>query len=227
MAGFSIDSSVASQSSTKNRLEGNAIHTVKFKGVEAKDLKEGEYKVLNITFENEKGEFTDTIFPPREVDFDRRVSDKGYESPSAVEEMMAKFRHLIAAVNPELDKQIENKTKNLNAPDWDGLRKLVVAATKKGIDKELQIKLINNGKGEPKFPGFFLGLSKANQVYIRTNFIGQDLQFTPKEKERIANMTTAKPQNVKNTSADKGLDDEVNTGTSATADDLDFDVDDL
>jgi len=229
---FNIDSNVGSKSNAVAQLAGNKIHTVKFKGAEVDDLvskKDGQtFKVLKFKFENEEGSFEDTIFEPKADDAKRKDNDFGYQNPSAVEEMMAKFRHIIAAVNPELDKQIEAKTKTIGAKDWDSMRKVMIAATNKGIDKEVQIKLIEIVKKdkndasktikEAKFPGFFLGISKTNNVYMKTNFVGSGLTFTKNEEERMAKVAGAKPTAMSSGSS---------TPAAGGADDVDFDLEDL
>lgn len=221
---FTIDNSVNSQSASKNLLPGNTIHTVTFVGAEAADLKDGQFKTIQLKFENEQGEFVDTIFEPGSDDYTRKANSFGGENPSGVEELLAKVRHAIAAVNPELDKKIESGEKPLTAPSWDGLRKLVVAALDKGVGKTTQIKLINDTKGRARFPGYVLGISKNNNLYMRTNYIGDNLQFTPKEIERINNQANAKITNMSAQTADGDISLPEDTVTTT---DFDFDINSL
>lgn len=230
---YSINSEVSSKSNVKANLEGNRIVTVTFDGVESKEIvskKDGtKYDILNIKFSNEEGIFEDGVFEPKPGDEKRKVSDQGYTNPSVVEELMAKFRHLIAAVNPELDAQIESKAKSLTAPNWKALCILMGKATAKGIGKTVQIKLMNDKDGKGQFPRYYLGISRNDKLYMRTNFIapnGSVLAFTDKEKERMATVAAAKPTSMaKNTGIDD-MDEDVNTSAEG-GDGLDFDLEDL
>jgi len=212
------------QSKVSNRLAGNAIHTVTFKGAEMAELEgkdKTKYSILKITFANEDGEYVDTIFEPKAGDEVRKPNNFGYNNPSAIDELTFKVRHLIAGVNPAANAAIEKKG-GLQINTWDQLRKFVVDNTVKAIGVETQIKLINDNKGNPRFPSFVLAFSKANELYPRTNFIGQKLAFTAKELERINTAGTAKPTNMASVDAlvsDQSL--ELNT------DDLSLDIDDI
>lgn len=192
---FSIDQNTATASNA-NYLAGNKIHTVQFKGAELAQVgNETKYDVLKLKFENEEGTFEDTIFPPKLPEGAVRKTDP-YVAPSDVEELMAKLRHYISALNPELDKQIESGTKTLAAKDWNQLRGVVIKALSTGINKEVQLKLLNNGKNMAVVPGFILGISKAGATYLRTKFIGDKLMFTDKEIERMSKAAGAKPSNM-------------------------------
>lgn len=192
----------SAQANIITQLPGNKIHTVKWAGAEAKDIESkasGEtFKIISLKFKNEDGVYEDTIFESKPGD-DKRVKNQwGYDSPSAVEEMMFKIKHLMAAVNPKVATQIEKN--GLQVGSWDELRKFVVDNTKVQIGTETQIKLLSrtDSKGVTKahFPGFVLSINKANEVYPKTNFIGAKLAFTAKEQEKINNATTAKPSNI-------------------------------
>ena len=199
----------ASQSSFKAKLVGNAIHSVKFDGCEIQDIKGVKdpsqmYKVIKLKFSNDDGTFEHTIFEPRESDSTRRetkFTDKnGVEGkipqPSNIESMMLLFKHAIDIISPEVAKEIDNGTKNLGANDWDGLRKLVEQILDKHKDVELEIKLIKNNKGEGVFPGFFAAINREGKAYIRNNFMGKSLAFTPYEANKINNEAVAKPTKV-------------------------------
>lgn len=191
------------QSSSKAVLKGNEIHTVKFIGCEARDIQgvkdtTAVYPVLDIKFENEKGYFTHTIWPLKETDFEDRVSPNGIKNPSNVTTIKYLFFHLLQAVNPELHAKILSGEKKLafkaGKPDeiWAQLRQVFVKATEAGKGKEVEIKLITNNKGEAIFP-YFLSYNKAGELYMSTNFIGQNLGFTAKEQARINKIQTAAP----------------------------------
>lgn len=196
----------ASQSTTKPRLAGNEIYDVQFDGCEIQDIKGVQdvtqlYKVLKLKFSNEDGTFEHTIFEPRESDFERtekQITDKNGNSQnipqsSGVENMMLLFKHAIDIINPAIAKEINDGTKNLGAKNWDDLRKLVVKILDAGIGTKFQIKLLKNKKGEASFPGFFVGISREGKAYIKNNFMGTKLAFTPYEADRISKEATAIP----------------------------------
>lgn len=208
MAGFNFANTAgASQSSFKPSLPGNEIHTVTFEGAEAPEFQGKKdptmnYKVLRLKFSNEHGIFEHTIFEPREQDFQR--SENEFErdgsinkipTPSNVESFMLLLKHLIDSVLPELSAKIDSGEAQLGGKDWDQLRSNMIKILEKGIGVETSIKLINDSKGEPRFPGFFAAINKEGKAYVRNNFIGKNLGFTAYEKTRIKNQTTAKPTN--------------------------------
>lgn len=215
-----------SQSNIVAQLPGNAIHTVKFEGIEAKEIESkssGEkFKILSIKFKNESGVFEDTIFELK-AGSDQRVKNQwGYDSPSALEELMFKLKHLLAAVAPKVAEKIE-KADGFNVASWDELRTFMVNQTKNAIGTETQIKLLSRtdakGASRATFPGFVLGISKEGKPYPRTNFIGPVLAFTAKEQEKITNASTAKPTNVDLLSVA-----EVPSLKAGDLDDLNFDL---
>lgn len=195
---FLINNTTASTSASKRQLDGNQIHKVIFRGCEAVDITgkdDKQYKILKIKFENESGLFEDSIFEPSSEDMKRPQSAQGYEQPSGVEYLMAKIRHLIAAVNPALDKAIEDGTKTIEAKDWKGLRDIVVKATNKGIGTEVEIKLLKNKSGYAIFPRYFLGIKKDGATFFKREnyFIGNGLAFNEKELKAIKDAAEAKP----------------------------------
>jgi hypothetical protein len=79
---------------------------------------------------------------------------------------------------------------------------------------------LKNKDGEATFPGFFTGLTKEGNAYVKNNFIGKKLQFSTYEADRIKKESTAKP-----TSAESY--DSMDIKESAADDsplDLNFDV---
>lgn len=213
MSNFSFDATAnASQSTIKPKLEGNAIHAVKFDGCEIKDVTGVKdptalYKQLILKFSNEDGVFEHTVWSPRPEDFNRRETEITNKSgakekipqPSNVESMMLLFKHAIDVINPVIAKQIDAKEKVITAPNWEELRKLVAAILDKGKGVTTKIKLLKNSKtGEATFPGFFAGLTKENVPYVKNNFIGDKVAFTTYELDRINKEATAAPKRVNN-----------------------------
>ena len=206
MSAFSFNTTAgASQSTSKPRLTGNDIYTVKFDGCEIVDIKGVKdpsitYKVLKLKFSNNDGTFEHTIFEPKQSDFNRTESEftkdgkvEKIPQASGVENMMLLFKHAIDAIAPKVGKQIDDGSKNLGAPDWNSLRTLVAQILDSGKGNETKIKLMINNKGEAQFPGFFSGVSREGKAYIRNNFIGEKLAFSTYELTRINNAASAKP----------------------------------
>lgn len=197
MEKFSFDNIAEVKSATQS-LKSDMIHEVTFDGCIQDKIESTNtnmtYNILKIKFSNKDGVFSDTIFEPKESDFED--IDRGtFKSPSNVTVMMLKFKHLIDAINPSLGNAISKKEKNINANSWDGLCKFMIDSTNEFIGSKTKIKLIQNRKGEATFP-FFAAFSRSNTVYMKTNFIGNNITFTVKEQEDIKNRSTAKPTNM-------------------------------
>lgn len=204
---FSFDATAnTSQSTSKPRLEGNNIYTVKLDGAEVQDIQGVKdtslvYKVLKIKFSNEDGTFEHTVFEPKADDFKRTETElknkngnmEKIPQPSNVESMMLLFKHLIDAFVPKVAEKIDKKEQSIVAKDWDSLRNIVVKIFETGKGNENKIKLVKNNKGEAKFPSFFAGLSREGITYVRNNFAGPKIAFSPYELTKIQNETTAKP----------------------------------
>lgn len=219
------------QSSSKPLLEGNKIHTVKFLGCERRTIQgkkdpNATYDVLEIKFENEKGTFTHTIWAlTDESKYKDSISPNGIKNPSEATTVKYLFFHLLKAINPELSAKIESGEKKLPfkpgtpAEIWEQLCQVFIKATESSKGKETQIKLLMNKKGDAIFP-YFLNYSKEGEIYMSTNFIGENLGFTAKEKTYISKMQSAAPTKP---SASDGLaiDD---TDNEAADESLNFDL---
>jgi hypothetical protein len=209
---FSFDATAgASQSTTKPRFKGNEIYNVKFAGCEIQDIQGVKdptalYKVIKFRYENDNGYYEHTVFEPRPDDFKRGENDfknkngniEKIPTASNVESMMLFFKHNMDAFTPAIAKKIDNGEQSLVAKDWDTLRNLVNTIMEKGKDVENKIKLIIDNKGEPRFPGFFTGISREGKAYIRNNFIGQNIAFTPYEMKKIQDFSEAKIEHTSN-----------------------------
>lgn len=231
MQGFNFSATAgASQSTIKPQLPGNEIYTVKFDGAEAPEFQGKQdptttYRVLKLKFSNDQGVYEHTIFEPREQDFERGENEfekdgkvNKIPSPSNVESMMLLMKHLIDAVLPDVAAKIDNNEVQLGGKDWEHLRQNMVKIFEKGIGKETSIKLVEDSKGNARFPGFFAAVNKEGKAYVRNNFIGKNIGFTAYEKGRIANKATAKPTEVESFDLEP-----VEVGNL----DLDFDVSSL
>ena len=187
-----------SQSGTRKQFVGNEIYTVKFDGCEYREFtsKDGaNFKVLDIKFSNEDGQYTKTFFEPKDSDFQDTQGTYG-ANPSNVKQMLLALKHLIDAVNPELGQKIDKGEEKIAKNTWKGICDFIVDNTKEFIGKETKIKLIKNNKGNAEFPGFFASYSREGKLYMNTNFIGDKIFFTTKELNRIKAQETAKPTEI-------------------------------
>ena len=80
-----------------------------------------------------------------------------------------------------------------------------------------------NKKGEAVFPGFFAGLTKEGKPYVRNNFVGEKIAFSPYELTRIKQQQTATPTQTDSFSSRGGSEDFSMTKNKDL--DLDFDLD--
>lgn len=208
MSLFSFDNTAnSSQSFGSSALAGNQIHEVIFEEAIAEDVKGKQdpnavYKVIKLKFKNEDGSYEHAVFEP---DRDRGDHDRGSRTfikdgkeqsmptPSNVESMMLLFKHAIDAIVPEIGAKIDSGEVSLGAKNWEELRKVVTTILNKGKGVKTKIKLMTDNKGYGRFPGFFTGINQEGKAYIRNNFIGQKIGFTPYEANRIKNEVTAKP----------------------------------
>lgn len=218
----------ASQSQSLPQLKGNAIHEVTFKGCEKREIvgvkdTTQRYNVLDIKFTNADGYYTETIFEPKSGDEKRpetEIGGKKYVKPSNIENLMLEFRHLIDAVNPELGKKIDSKEKSISASGWDGLRSLMIEATKEGIGKTVKIKLIKKKDGNPRFPYFSMIDKDTDKAVVAGNFIGDKLYFSTYEQQQIEKAEKANPTAQSN---EFGLANQTG-GSEQNNSDLDFNL---
>ena len=206
MSDFSFNSTAGtSQDTRKPNLEGNKIHDVTFVGCELKDIQGVKepgkvFKQLILKFENEFGEHQITIWEPKADDFkrgEREYTKKDGEkakmpTASNVENLMLLLKHAIDTINPAIAKQIDSKEKTLTAPDFDGLRKLAQTILDKGKGVKTKLKLINTKKGEASIP-FFSSISKDGRAFVNNNFIGDKVNFSAYELDKIRKEASAKP----------------------------------
>lgn len=210
MNGFSFsDTAGASQSTTKTRLVGNNIYKVTFDGIESEDIQGVKdptmvYRVLKLKFSSPDGTFEHTIFEPKDSDFDRTEREittkegKKEKIPqvSNYETLKLLIKHAMDVLNPVIAGKIDNGSANLTAKDWNGLRTQICSVLNVGKGITTNIKLLKNKKGDATFPSFFAAINKDGQIYVKNNFIGEKLAFTPYEKTRIENEENSVPTKV-------------------------------
>lgn len=217
---FSFADASNSQNTGRKQLEGNKIHEVTFDGCEIRDFAGQQdpsklFKVLEIRFSNNDGQFVHTVWQPRDEDFQDRESAQGYKQPANALTMLYLFKHLIDAVNPEAAEKI-NKGElkmDVNPNNWEAVRKFMAEQTEVGKGKTTKIKLIKNNKGEAIFP-YFLSYNRDGKPYMTTNFIGENIYFLTKELEKIEKANTAKPTQAESLSL---------SSVTASKDESDFD----
>ena len=213
---FNFSDAVNSQNSGRQQLAGDMIHEVVFDGCEARDFESTQnpgqmFHVLEIKFSNKDGQFTHTIWQPKEEDFQDRQGAFGAQ-PSNVATMVYMFKHLLDAVNPEASEKI-NKGElkmEVNPNNWESVRKFMVEQTTPGKGKTTKIKLVKKNNGDAMFP-YFLAYNRDNKLYMQTNFIGDNIFFTTKELQRINRAQAAKPttQSVDMPAATNDFDDDI------------------
>lgn len=209
-------------------LAPNKIHDVYFQGVELGQSKNGQWTFMKIKFEGvDGGYYNDTTFTFDEKGKARTQSKFG-DNPSQLESFMMKVKHLMVAVAPDLLNRLQTgdlvftpKGKN-NSFQQEFIQYIsfISEQMKPYIGVKTSIKLVPNNKGVASFPAFFAGVSKAGTVYMKSNFIGANLSFSPKELELIERVSTAKPTVMADTSDNLSLDDEGSTVTTDATDDL-------
>ncbi len=205
-------------------LAPNKIHEVLFKGLEYSQSKDGKWEFMRIKFQGvDGGFFTDSTFG---FDKDAGVRQKTQygENPSAYESFMMKIKHLINAVAPELLAKMQAGEIVFTPKGKSDLFKQYVVFIGEQLesykDAKTTIKLVQNKKGEAAFPTFFAGVSKEGIAYMKSNFIGNNLSFSQKEKEAMGKVAAARPTVMADTNDNLSLDSETPVNEASTSDDL-------
>lgn len=204
---------------TSSALPGNTIQDVLFKGVEYSTSKDEKWEFMNIKFQGVKGGFfTDRVFGLKSDSGQRKQTQYG-ENPSEYEMLMMKVKHLINAVKPELLKDMP-KFQAIRSKDslFKQYVNFIGSILQDVIDTETKIKLVKNNKGETCFPPFFAAVSRDGVAYMKTNFIGDKLSFTDKEKELIEKQVSAKPTTMPSVDTDLSLGADMSMGAESVAD---------
>lgn len=167
------------------------IHTVKFTGVD-KAANE-RFNMLQFTFEDANGAVhIESMFEPTSSERQANRFDSSREDPSETEQFLCKLMHIMAAINPEVHRQIQSGEVKFNPADFDTLVKYVKKIFDPKVGTEVQIKLLPNGRFA-RFPGFPAAIDKNGNLYLRTSFVGQDLTLSAYEKQQIDKAANAKP----------------------------------
>lgn len=198
--------------STKGAAEAGqritaGIHTCKFMGVsrgtvESKDGKVFDVVTLTVNI-NDYGEFKHNFFVPTEDSDAQRTEGAFGQNPSKAEHFLIAMREIIAAVDSDADKAIENdepimvdddevKLSGSFAQFFKGMKKI----TDPHIGEEVEIKLIPQSNGFVAVPPFCARITKKGDLGKQTVFIGHNLTLSPREQRDIENAKNATPTNM-------------------------------
>lgn len=197
MMNFDMGNSGYGNGASNFTLEGNKIHDVTFNGVEYSQSKDKKWEFMRIKFNGKSGGyFSDTTFGLQKDSMERKSTQYG-TNPSQYDNLMMKIKHLLTAVAPKLLEQMMEGEIKFTPTNKNNIFKQYVEFISEQLKSyegtPTKIKLVKNNKGEACFPPFFAGLSQDDVVYMRTNFIGMNLSFTPKETELMNTQAKAKP----------------------------------
>jgi hypothetical protein len=204
MSNFVFGNADTYKSSAKPRLKGGEIHKVIFRGVKYEEIESKndrtrgqKFNVMQITFDNEHGQFVHTEFDPGDSGNERGAIDwNGTKiiQPSKVEVIQLLIGQIMSVLNPD------GLMKLANRPIL-GFEKLVNAISKLLKDnegEEVELKLLINKDGSARLP-MFASINRSGELYTSSNFISNKpgtLYFTDKEKSTITRFSNATPTDV-------------------------------
>lgn len=212
-------------SSSKPRLAGGEIHQVIFKSakfdeIEGKkeDNKGMKYQVLDVTFENENGYYTERIFNPGDDGDVRGETDwngQKISNPSANERFGMFIGQFLSIINPDALKKLAGKSLTNN---FEKIAKFVAQSAMVNAEKEVELKLMLGKDGSPRLP-IYASINRQGELYPSSNFIGTNLFFSDKEKTSITKMRNAVPTDTQKLIGSSPV------KNTASNDDLDLDLD--
>jgi hypothetical protein len=228
MAGFNFNAEQSYVNNARPRLAGGEIHNVIFKEavyseIEGKkeDNKGMKYQVLDVTFENDNGYYTERIFNPRDKGDERRSSDwQGQEiiSPSPNEMFGIFIGQLLSVINPGELKKLAGKSLSNN---FEQIANFVAKAANVNKGTEVELKLMLGKDGSPRLP-IYASLNRQGELYPSSNFIAKEgLFFSDKEKTKITQMRNAVPTDTAQLVTAKA----AAPSKPVTAEDLDLNID--
>lgn len=192
------------ESTSVPMLKPWGIYKVKFEGCEHTTFKgvkdpNASYNVLKFKFVGDNGQFTETLFEPKDGDKVRptRKLSNGHEvpQPSLYDNFIKELGQLLTVIAPEVLAKLVGKSAS-----FDAFADAIVKGTNKDKGKEVFIKLIGNKKNQARFPYFLSIFEKdPNVVKITDNFISLEekkLNFTEYELNQKAKIEQAAPTNM-------------------------------
>lgn len=183
------------------------IYTVNFDGLEFEEMKgkkdpSAVYKTIKMKFSGEEGGFSKNLFIPsteedaKRPEYTNREGHK-YEGPSHFESFKWTLLQLTQVVNPEGYKKLQEQSSKIKG--MEDFLKLVmtVANAKKGFTTKLKLtgRTTEDGKTYAEIPRI-VSVNKEGQLFISDNFIGDKVEFSAYEVEKVKAYNTAKPTDV-------------------------------
>lgn len=176
------------------------IYEVTFEGAEyttfaGKKHVDETYEVLKFKFKGEKGQFTETLFAPKDGDEIRpkRKNANGHEveSPSNLENFKVELGQILTFVAPNVLDGLRGKTANFQT-----MAKYIQEKSKSNIGTTVFLKLIGDKNNRARIPYFLSIFEGQKNPAITNNFISNNIntlaftEFEIQQKEKAAN---AKP----------------------------------
>jgi hypothetical protein len=228
MSGFNFGADQNYVNTSRPRLVGGEIHKVTFKEakydeVEGKkdETKGKKFQILDVTFENEQGYYTERIFNPGDKGDERRETDWNGQkiiSPSANETFGMFIGQFLSVINPNELKKLAGKSLSNN---FTQIASFVAKAANVNKDTEVELKLMLGKDGNARLP-IYASINRQGELYPSSNFIAKEgLFFSDKEKTAITKMKSAVPTDTaKLVSAKQG----AAARPEVSIDDLDLDL---
>lgn len=199
------------------------IHEVVFDGCEYTTF-EGKkdptqtYEVFKISFRNENGRYTETLFAPKAGDDVRRTRKNAngheVEMPSNLETLVKTIGHFLTAVAPEVLEKLLGKQTSFKSL-CEGIQK---ATDKYKGKKSLKLKLIAGKDGKPRLPYILSIFKNGEDSEITNNCMGENLYFTDYELGQKDKFENEKPTSMASVNA------AAPSESAADDDDFNFDL---
>lgn len=196
------------------------IYSVNFEGLEMEEMKgkkdpNAVYKTVKMKFAGEDGAFSKNLFIPsteedaKRPEYENKEGHK-YEGPSRFETFKWTLLQLAQVVNPDGYKKLQEQSSKIRS--MEDFLKLVmaVANAKKGASTKLKLtgRTTEDGKTYAEIPRI-VAVNKEGKVFISDNFVGDKVEFTAYELEKVKAYNTAKPTDVASVVAGENTPDSV------------------
>ena len=222
------------------RLKPWNIYNVKFMGCEIREFAVKKdtsitYKVLDIKFENEEGQFTVTKFFPKPGDDQRHeiatANGGKRELASNFEELMNVVRQTAEVLNPEGFKKMAELSSKFKT--FDDVAKTLIAITDKVKGCETKIKLIGRTRDNrveaeiPNITSVFDGTATITDNYIGSRLFFSDYEEKKRKEYLAAEPTDPDKKSEKKVESKKDPLLDVEAPTEASQEDEDLNLDTL
>lgn len=210
------------------------IYAVNFDGLELEEMKgkkdpSAVYKTIKMKFSGEDGVFSKNLFIPsteedaKRPEYENKDKHK-YEGPSRFETFKWTLLQLAQVVNPEGYKKLQEQSSKIRSME-DFIKLVVtVANAKKGAATKLKLtgRTTEDGKTYAEIPRI-VSVSKEGKLYVSDNFVGEKVEFTAYELEKVKAYNTAKPTDVESVVSKDTPDSVSNNKEVKDLDKIDFD----